>query len=59
MSKKRIFECKACVQLFAGRVAYDYHMNVHKRTALPVKKVVAPKRARVYDGPNGEQAPLL
>ena len=57
MGKKKIYSCGECVQLFSGRVQYDYHMNAHRRTALPVKKVVAPKPATVYTDPTGEQAP--
>lgn len=58
MGKKKIYSCDECVQLFSGRVQYDYHMNAHKRTALPVKKELAPKPRRVYTEQVGEQAPL-
>lgn len=55
MGKKKIFECAECVQLFSGRTLYNYHMNAHKRTALPVPKVVAPKPAKVYHERTGEE----
>lgn len=56
MSKLRIYECKPCVQLFRGRVAFDYHMNAHKRTSLPTPRVIAPKPRPVwYDDDGGEE----
>lgn len=50
MSRKAIYECERCLQFFSGKVAYDYHMNAHRRTDPPKKKDVAPRRARVYTG---------
>lgn len=54
MGKKKIFECGRCVQYFSGKVAYDYHMNAHRRTDPKIPKVVAPKGSRVYTDSNGE-----
>lgn len=54
MGAKKIYECRRCVQYFKGKVAYDYHMNAHRRTDPKPPKVVAPKPASVYTTPNGE-----
>lgn len=54
MGKKKIYECRPCLQYFSGKVAYNYHVNAHRRTALPVKKSVAPKRAMSYTERVGE-----
>ena len=48
MSRKTIYQCERCIQLFSGRVAFDYHMNAHRRTDPPKKKEIAPKRPRIW-----------
>lgn len=56
MGAKKIYECKPCVQYFKGKVAFDYHMNAHRRTALPKSRELPPKPARVcYDDPSGNE----
>lgn len=47
MSSKRIYKCKSCVQYFKGRREFDYHMNMHKRTAPPAERIREPKRPKV------------
>lgn len=59
MGAKKIYECKPCVQYFKGRTLYDYHMNAHRRTEPKAPKVVAPKPARVYDDPSGNEPATL
>lgn len=55
MGKKKIYQCAECIQLFSGRTTFDYHMNAHKRTALPKPREVAPKpRPTCYTDGDGE-----
>ena len=56
MGRKRIFKCDRCLQLFSGRVAFDYHTNAHRRTDPPKRREVAPKPAKVwYDESSGNE----
>lgn len=58
MGAKKLYECARCVQYFKGKVAFDYHMNAHRRTDPKPERVIAPKGPRVYTGEVGENAPL-
>lgn len=57
MGAKKLYTCERCVQHFRGRVAFDYHMNAHRRTDPPKKREPAPKPAPMwYDDSSGNTA---
>lgn len=59
-NRKKIYSCNRCVQLFSGRVDYDYHMNAHRRTDPPKVRELPARRPRVcYDASNGNEPVTL